>query len=136
MQKGYCVYFPDTWRFINSIDVTFHEDVPYFSVSTTPLRVCISPPPPPGGFPSIPISSLSPSLEVSTTVRPFTMPPALLTSNDCLTPPPHLIHTHASSSYLPLTNLSTPLVTSFKTLVSTLSSPTPPPCWVLRSINF
>ena len=35
MQKGYRVYFPD---------VTFHEDIPSFSSSTTPLRAPISPP--------------------------------------------------------------------------------------------
>ena len=43
-QKGYHVYFPDTRRYITSTDVTFHEDVPYFYSSTTPLRAPISPP--------------------------------------------------------------------------------------------
>ena len=42
MQKGYRVYFPDTWHYITFADVTFHEDVPYFSSSTTPLRASIS----------------------------------------------------------------------------------------------
>ena len=80
-QKGYRVYFLDTRRYITSADVTFHEDVPYFSSSTTPLKAPISPP----CFPSIPPSSLSPSLGISTT--PSTLPLTLLTSNDCLTPP-------------------------------------------------
>ena len=43
-QKGYRVYYPDTWRYITSADVTFHEDVPYFSSCTTPLRAPISSP--------------------------------------------------------------------------------------------
>ena len=43
-QKGYRVYFSNTLRYITSADVTFHEDVPYFSLSTTPLRAPISPP--------------------------------------------------------------------------------------------
>ena len=41
-QRGYRVYFPDMRHYITSIDVTFHEDVPYFSSSTTPLRAPIS----------------------------------------------------------------------------------------------
>ena len=49
-QKGYRVYFPDTQRYITSAYVTFHEDVPYFSSSTAPLRAPISPP----GFSSVP----------------------------------------------------------------------------------
>ena len=40
-QKSYRVYFPDTRRYNTSADVTFHEDVPYFSSSTTPLRAPI-----------------------------------------------------------------------------------------------
>ena len=43
-QKGYRVYFPDTRCYITSADVTFHEDVPYFSSSTTPLRAPTSSP--------------------------------------------------------------------------------------------
>ena len=35
MQKGYRVYFPDTRCYITSADVTFYEDVSYFSSSTT-----------------------------------------------------------------------------------------------------
>ena len=27
-QKGYCVYFPNTKRYIISADVSFHEDIP------------------------------------------------------------------------------------------------------------
>ena len=71
-QKGYRVYFPDTRRYITSADVTFHEDVPYFSSSTTPLKAPYLPP----GFPSIPPSSLSPSPGISTTpsIFPLTLP--------------------------------------------------------------
>ena len=54
-KKGYHVYFHDVRCFISSIDVTFHEDVPYFSPSTAPLRASVSPP---IGFPSIPPSLL------------------------------------------------------------------------------
>ena len=30
-QKGYRVYFPDQRQYVTSTDVTFHEDVPYFT---------------------------------------------------------------------------------------------------------
>ena len=30
-QKGYCVYFPSRRQYATSADVTFHEDVPYFT---------------------------------------------------------------------------------------------------------
>ena len=30
-QKGYRVYFPDRRQYVTSADVTFHEDVPYFT---------------------------------------------------------------------------------------------------------
>ena len=118
-QKGYHVYFPDTRRYITSDDVTFHEDVSYFSSSTTPLKAPISPP----GFPTIPPSSLPSSLGISTT--PFTLSLTLLTSDDCLTPPSLVIPTPPSSSCLPFTNRSTPLVPSTMTLDSTLSSLAP-----------
>ena len=42
MQKGYHVYLPDMRRYITFADVTFHEDVPYFSLSTTPLRASLA----------------------------------------------------------------------------------------------
>ena len=118
-KKGYRVYFPDTQRYITSADVTFHEDVPYFSSSTTPLKAPISPP----SFPSIPPSSLSPSSGIS--ITPSTLPLTLLTSDDCLTPPSLVIPTPPSSSCLPFTDRSTPLVPSTMTLDSTLSSPIP-----------
>ena len=118
-QKGYRVYFPDTRRYITSTDVTFHEDVPYFSSSTTPLKAPISPP----GFPSVPPSSLSPSQGISTT--PSTLPLTLLTSDDCLTQTSLVIPTPPSSSCLPFTDRSTPLVPSTMTLDSTVSSPAP-----------
>ena len=106
-------------RYITSTDVTFHEDVPYFSSSTTPLKAPISLP----SFPFIPPSSFSPSLGISTT--PSTLPLTLLTSDDFLTPPSLVIPTPPSSSCLPFTDWSTPLVPSTMTLDSTLSSPTP-----------
>ena len=53
-RKGYCVYFFDMRCSITSPDVTFHEDLPYFSSSTTPLKSSTSPPP---RFPFIPPSS-------------------------------------------------------------------------------
>ena len=117
--KGYCVYFHDTQRYIIFADVTFHEDVPYFSSSTTPLKAPISPP----GFPSIPPTSLLPSPGISTT--PSTLPLTLLTSDYCLTPPSIVIPTPPSSSCLPFTDRSTPLVPSTMTLDSTLSSLAP-----------
>ena len=70
-QQGYRVYFPYTQHYITSIDITFHEDVPYFSLSTNPLRASISLPP---GFPSIPPSSLSPSPGISTTPSTSLLP--------------------------------------------------------------
>ena len=119
-QKGYHVYFPNTMCFITSSDVTFHEDVPYFSSPTTLLEASISPP---SRFPSIPPSSLLPSSGISAT--PSTMSLALLTSNDCPTPPSPVIHTLASYSCLPFIDSSTPLVTSSMTIDYTLSSPVP-----------
>ena len=118
-QKGYRVYFPDTRRYITFIDVTFHEDVSYFSSSTTPLKAPISPP----SFPSIPPSSLSPSLGIST--APSTLPLTLLTSDECLTPPSLVIPTPPSAPCLPFIDRSTPLVPSTMALDSTLSSPAP-----------
>ena len=100
MQKGYHVDFPDTRRYITSTDVIFHEDIPYFFSSTTPLRAPISPP---LSFPSIPPSSLSPSRGISTT--PSTLPHTFLTSDDCLTLPSLVTYTHPSSSCLPFTDL-------------------------------
>ena len=32
-QKGYRVYFPDRRQYVTSADVTFHEDVPYFTAT-------------------------------------------------------------------------------------------------------
>ena len=119
LQKGNRVYFPNTRCYITSADVTIHEDVPYFSSSTTPLRASISPP----GFSFIPPSSFSPSPGIS--VTPSTMPPTFLTSNDCLTPPSLVIYTPPSSSCLPFSYPSTPLVTSSMIVDSTLSSPAP-----------
>ena len=42
MQKGNHVYLPDMQRYITSADVTFHEDFPYFSLSSTPLRASLA----------------------------------------------------------------------------------------------
>ena len=118
-QKGYHVYFPNMRCYITSADVTFYEDVPYFSSSTAPLKAPISPP----DFPSIPPPSLPPSLGFST--APSTLPLTLLTFDDCLTPPSLVIPTPPSSFCLPFTNRSTPLVPSTMTLDSTLSSHSP-----------
>ena len=107
------------WFYITFADVTFHKVVPYFSSSTPPLMASISPPP---RFPFIASSSLSPTPGISAL---STMPPSLLTSNDCQTPPLHVIHTLASLSCLPLIDPFTPLVTSFMIPDSTLSSPAP-----------
>ena len=44
MQMGYFFYFLDTLRYINFVDVTFHEDVPYFSPCIAPPWDSTSPP--------------------------------------------------------------------------------------------
>ena len=58
-QKGYRVYFPNTRRYMTFVDVTFHEDAPFFSPpSLSPILAFASPPP---GFPpwwSLPIPIL------------------------------------------------------------------------------
>ena len=62
-QKGYRVYFPDTRCYMTSVDVTFHEDSPFFSPpSPSPTPTVASPLP---GFLSLvviadPCPSVSP----------------------------------------------------------------------------
>ena len=100
-QKGYRVYFPDRRQYITSADVTFHEDVPYFtstlsgedlsspsllpSVSTTivtnlPMTVPIPLPevsPPSASLPSDPsFEPESPSSPLSTVPAPLSPPPS------------------------------------------------------------
>ena len=118
-QKGYCVYFLDTRCYISSSNVTFHEDVPYFSSSTTPLKASISP-----RWFSLYSSLLLVAFSGDLYYIVY-LPPTLLTSDDCLPLPPLVIHNPLSSSCLPFTDWSTPLVTSSMTLDSTLSSPAP-----------
>ena len=100
-QKGYRVYFPDRRQYITSADVTFHEDVPYFtstpfgedpsspallpSVSATtvtdlPMTVLDPLPevsPPSASLPSDPSSEPeSPSSPLSTVPAPLSPPPS------------------------------------------------------------
>ena len=100
-QKGYRVYFPDRRQYVTSADVTFHEDVPYFtstpsgddlsspsllpSVSTTPvidLPMTVSIPlpevsPPSASLPSDPSSELeSSSSPIATIPAPLSPPPS------------------------------------------------------------
>ena len=100
-QKGYRVYFPDRRQYVTSADVTFHEDVPYFtstpsgdnlsspsllpSVSATPvsdLPVTVSIPlpevsPPLAYLPSDPSSEPeSSSSAISTVPAPLSPPPS------------------------------------------------------------
>ena len=100
-QKGYRVYFLDRRQYVTSADVTFHEDVPYFtstpsgddlsspsllpSVSATPvidLPMTVSIPlpevsPPSASLPSDPSSeSESPSLPIATVPTPLSPPPS------------------------------------------------------------
>ena len=100
-QKGYRVYFPDRRQYITSADVTFHEDVPYFtstpsgddlsspsllpSVFATPvidLPMTVSIPlpevsPPSASLPSDPSSEpKSPSSPIATVPAPVSPPPS------------------------------------------------------------
>ena len=64
-QKGYRVYFPDRRQYVTSADVTFHEDVPYFT--STQSGEDLSP------------LSLLPSVSATTvTDLPMTVPISLL----------------------------------------------------------
>ena len=100
-QKGYRVYFPDRRQYVTSVDVTFHEDVPYFtstpsgddlsspsllpSVSATPvidLPMTVSIPlpevsPPSASLPSDPSSEPeSSSSPIATVPAPLSPPPS------------------------------------------------------------
>ena len=100
-QKGYRVYFPDRRQYVTSADVTFHEDVPYFtstpsgddlsspsllpSVSATPvidLPMTVSIPlpevsPPSASLPSNPSSEPeSSSSPIATVPAPLSPPPS------------------------------------------------------------
>ena len=100
-QKGYRVYFPDRRQYVTSADVTFHEDVPYFtstpsgadlsspflptSVSTTPVTdipLTVPSPlpevsPPSASLPSDPsFESESPSSPLSPIPAPLSPPPS------------------------------------------------------------
>ena len=44
--KGYRVYFGDTHHYMTSIDVTFHEDSPFFSSPSLSLTPATTSPPP------------------------------------------------------------------------------------------
>ena len=48
-QKGYRVYFPDQHQYVTSADVTFHEDIPYFTSTQTGYDIS-SPSPPSFGI--------------------------------------------------------------------------------------
>ena len=102
-QKGYRVYFPDWRQYVTSADVTFHEDVPYFT-STQSGKDLSSP-------------SLLPSVSATTvTDLPMTVPIPLLE----VSPSSASLPSDPSSESK---SLSSPL----STVPAPLSPPPPPP---------
>ena len=105
-QKGYRIYFPDQHQYVTSADVTFHEDVPYFSSTQSADDISSSSLPPsvsattisdlpvlmspsssaPVSLPDVSPSSASvPSLSE---VDPPSSPTVLATSSPLPSPPP------------------------------------------------
>ena len=102
-QKGYRVYFPNRHQYVTSADVTFHEDVPYFT-STQSGEDLSSP-------------SILPSVSTTTlTDLPMTVPIPLPEAS----PPLASLQSDPSSEPEPL---SSPL----STVPATLSPPPSPP---------
>ena len=102
-QKGYRVYFPDRRQYVTSADVTFHEDVPYFT-STQSGEDLSSP-------------SLLPSVSATTiTDLPMTVP----------IPLPEASPSSASLQSDPSSE-SEPPSSSLSTVSATLSPPPSPP---------
>ena len=63
MKKGYHVYFPDITYYVTSLDVTFHADISYLFISSSPSKASNSPP---LGFPTLfPVVAPSPALMMS-----------------------------------------------------------------------
>ena len=102
-QKGYRVYFPDRRQYVSSADVTFHEDVPYFT-STQSGEDLSSP-------------SLLPSVSATTvTDLPMTVP----------TPLPEASPSSASLQSDPSSEPEPPS-SPLSTVPATLSPPPSPP---------
>ena len=59
-QKGYRVYFPDRRQYVTSADVTFHEDVPYFT--STPSGADLSSPFLPTSVSTTPVTNIPPTV--------------------------------------------------------------------------
>ena len=100
-QKGYRVYFPNTRRYMTSVDFTFHEDSPLFSPpSPSPTPTAASPPP---GF-----------------------PPLVVIADPCpsISSPP-LIQSSPSPPVSSVQPVSSPLDTDPLSLTSTATSPSP-----------
>ena len=90
-QKGYRVYFPDTRRYMTYVDVTFHEDSPFFSPHSLSLTLATASPPP-----------CFPPLVVIADPRPIVSPPPLSLSS----PSPHVSSVQPISSALDTDPLS------------------------------
>ena len=107
-QKGYRIYFPVTHHYITSADVTFHEDVPFFS--QTPL---------------VPTPRLSTDSPTSNPVMIIPSPPLLESSLPASSSP--LTPYESSPSHIPLSALPEPSPPGQSLVLASPFSTSPPP---------